>query len=104
MDGQLFTIRHLLILKEQIAAFDIEYVHPEVGFDFSAVTGAFTEAREKGALNGIYKLAANGMPRVVENMLDAKVVSSRLHAHVDVLGAGCETAQRYKYSQAYGQR
>ena len=75
-DGQLFLIKHLIILKEQIVAFDIEFVRPDVNIDFSALTGTFWELREKGIFSseGIIKLVKGAaMPKVVENMLDAKV-------------------------------
>ncbi|TGJ71023.1 Golgi transport complex subunit 3 [Orbilia oligospora] len=71
-DSQLFLLKHLLILKEQIVAFDIEYVRPEVEFDFST----FWEIRQTESLfspNGLMKLVQKGLPKVVENMLDAKV-------------------------------
>ena len=75
-DGLLFLIKHLIILKEQIVAFDIEFVRPDVNIDFSALTGTFWELREKGIFSseGIIKLVKGAaMPKVVENMLDAKV-------------------------------
>ncbi|KAJ5594800.1 uncharacterized protein N7459_001008 [Penicillium hispanicum] len=76
-DGQLFLMSHLLILKQQIVAFDIEYVAPEVSFDFSGVTNTFWELRERGGLfnpRNLMRLVGHGLiPRVVENMLDAKV-------------------------------
>ncbi|KAI9370093.1 Sec34-like family-domain-containing protein [Aspergillus egyptiacus] len=76
-DGQLFLMSHLLILKQQIVAFDIEYVAPEVSFDFSGVTNTFWELRERGGLfnpRNLVRLVGHGLlPRVVENMLDAKV-------------------------------
>jgi hypothetical protein len=77
VDGQLFLMSHLLILKQQIVAFDIEYVAPEVSFDFSAMTSTFWELRERGGLfnpRNLMRLVGHGLlPRVVENMLDAKV-------------------------------
>ncbi|CAG8269392.1 unnamed protein product [Penicillium salamii] len=76
-DGQLFLMSHLLILKQQIVAFDIEFVAPEVSFDFSGVTSTFWELRERGGLfnpRNLMRLVGHGLiPRVVENMLDAKV-------------------------------
>ncbi|KAI9844895.1 MAG: Golgi transport complex subunit 3 [Sclerophora amabilis] len=76
VDGQLFLIKHLLILKSQIVAFDIEFVTPEVSFDFSSVTNTFWELRERGGLvnpKNLIRLMGGGLlPRVVENMLDAK--------------------------------
>ena len=70
-------IKHLLILKQQIVAFDIEFVAPDVSFDFSGVTNTFWELRERGGLfnpRNLMRLVGRGLlPRVVENMLDAKV-------------------------------
>ena len=87
-DSNLFLISHLLRLKQQIVAFDIEYVTPEVTFDFSSLTTTFYELRERGGLwnpSSWYKLAAGGLlPRVVENMLDAKAeLDGRLRAVIN---------------------
>ena len=76
-DGQLFLIKHLLTLKQQIVAFDIEFVTPDVEFDFSGVTNTFWELRERGGLfnpRTLLRFVGGGglLPRVVENMLDAK--------------------------------
>lgn len=77
LDGQLFLIKHLLILKQQIVAFDIEYVTPDVFFDFSGVTNTFWELRERGGLfdpRNLWRVMGGDLlPKVVENMLDAKV-------------------------------
>lgn len=77
MDAQLFLIKHLLLLKQQIVAFDIEYVSPDVYVDFSGITSTFWELRERGGLfnpRNLVRLVGRGLlPRVVENMLDAKV-------------------------------
>ena len=76
MDGQLFLIKHLLILKQQIVAFDIEFVTPDVSFDFSGVTNTFYELRDRGGLfdpRNLWRFMGGGLlPKVVENMLDAK--------------------------------
>ena len=76
-DGQLFLLKHLLLLKSQIVAFDIEYVTPDVSFDFSGVASTFWELRERGGLFNPatwMRLFSSGglLPKVVENMLDAK--------------------------------
>jgi hypothetical protein len=79
-NGQLFLLTHLLHLKQQIVAFDIEFIPPEVEFDFSSVTNTFYELRDRGALwnpTSWYRLVSGAvggglLPRVVENMLDAK--------------------------------
>ncbi|EGD98339.1 hypothetical protein TESG_05718 [Trichophyton tonsurans CBS 112818] len=76
-DGLLFLIRHLLVLKQQIVAFDMEFVSPDVSFDFSGVTNTFWELQERGGLFNTrtwMQLVGGGLlPQVVENMLDAKV-------------------------------
>lgn len=75
-DGHLFLIRHFLLLKEQIVTFDIEFVKPDTQIDFSGLAGSFWELREKGIFSrtGILNLVKGAaMPKVVENMLDAKV-------------------------------
>ncbi|KAK2857294.1 hypothetical protein FQN49_004847 [Arthroderma sp. PD_2] len=76
-DGLLFLVKHLLVLKQQIVAFDIEFVSPDVSFDFSGVTNTFWELRERGGLFNTrtwMQLVGGGLlPQVVENMLDAKV-------------------------------
>ncbi|MCJ1414536.1 Golgi transport complex subunit 3 [Xylographa parallela] len=76
-DAQLFLLKHLLLLKQQIVAFDIEYVTPDVSFDFSGVTNTFYELRDRGGLfdpRNLWRFVGGGLlPRVVENMLDAKV-------------------------------
>lgn len=88
IDGQLFLIKHLLILKQQIVAFDIEYVTPDVSFDFSGFTNTFWELRERGGLfdpRNLWRFMAGGLlPKVVENMLDAKVeLDGRLRTVID---------------------
>jgi hypothetical protein len=97
-DANLFLIAHLLRLKQQIVAFDIEFITPQVTFDFSSLTNTFHELRERGGLwnpAGWVKLAAGGLlPRVVENMLDAKaeldgrlraVINDFVNGYVDVM-------------------
>ncbi len=73
----------LLIFKQQIVAFDIEYVSPDVNLDFSSVTNTFWELRERGGLfnpvNLMRLVGGTLAPRIVVNMLDAKMeLDSRL--------------------------
>jgi hypothetical protein len=75
-DASLFLLKHLLALKQHIVAFDIEFVSPDVQFDFSAVTNTFWELRSRGGLFNplnLVRLVGGGLvPKVVTNMLDAK--------------------------------
>jgi conserved oligomeric Golgi complex subunit 3 len=92
-DGQLFLLRHLLLLKSQIVAFDIEFVTPDISFDFSGMTNTFYELRERGGLfnprNLMRLLNAGLFPQVVENMLDAKVeLDGRLRTVINDFTAG----------------
>ena len=95
-DGQLFLLRHLLLLKSQIVAFDIEFVTPDISFDFSGVTNTFYELRERGGLfnpRNLMRLIGGGLfPQVVENMLDAKVeLDGRLRTVINDFTAGYAT-------------
>ncbi|KAF2175538.1 Sec34-domain-containing protein [Zopfia rhizophila CBS 207.26] len=85
-DASLFLIKHLLLLKQQIVAFDIEFVTPEtdIQFDFTSVTNTFWELRSRGGLFNPRNLVGLLIPKVVENMLDAKAeVDARLRGAIN---------------------
>ena len=79
--SNLFLLIHLLHLKTHLLAFDISSntANPDVSVDFSGPLSTFTELRERGTslFNpvNLMRLISSGtlLPRVVENMLDAKV-------------------------------
>ncbi|OQV05207.1 hypothetical protein CLAIMM_09986 [Cladophialophora immunda] len=81
-------------LDDDSVAFDIEYVTPDVSFDFSGVASTFWEIRERGGLfnpASWMKLFSSGglLPRVVENMLDAKVeLDGQLRTAINEFTAG----------------
>jgi hypothetical protein len=85
-DAALFLVSHLLLLKQQIVAFDIEFVTPEteIQYNFSSVTNTFWELRARGGLFNPRNLVGLLVPKVVENMLDAKAeVDARLRQAIN---------------------
>lgn len=85
-DSALFLVSHLLLLKQQIVAFDIEFVTPEteVHYNMSSITNTFWELRSRGGLFNPRNLVGLLIPKVVENMLDAKAeVDARLRQAIN---------------------
>ncbi|KAI9489876.1 Sec34-like family-domain-containing protein [Zychaea mexicana] len=76
LDGQLFLIKHLLVLKEQLAPFEANLIHSGKALDFSHVTDTLSSFQQNRSLifnpNALIGLAQTGMPRVVEISLDSR--------------------------------
>jgi CobQ-like glutamine amidotransferase family enzyme len=70
LDADLFLLKNLLMLKEHIQNFDIEYVSSETFLDFSGIGDILNKLR-----NGkydIFGLVQDSVPKVVKNMIDAR--------------------------------
>lgn len=79
IDGELFEIKHLLILREQIAPFRVDFTVRETSLDFSKVkTAAFGLLQKRkqlfamGSNNALLEFLLEGTPQVKEHFLDSR--------------------------------
>ena len=74
MDGQLFAIKQLLVLREQIAPFEADFSVTEKDLDFShmrdhlrAILAGRASLFALSSQNAMVQLMARGAPRILES-------------------------------------
>ncbi|KAF5272865.1 hypothetical protein FQR65_LT00461 [Abscondita terminalis] len=93
MDGRLFQIKHLLILREQIAPFQVDFTVKEVSLDFSNIKAAavgLINNRNKlftfSSNNALLEFLLEGTPKVREYLIDSrKEIDKQLKSSCEAL-------------------
>lgn len=79
IDGELFEIKHMLIIREQIAPFRVDFTSRETSLDFSKTkTAAFSLIQRRKQLfamdsnNALLEFLFDSAPQVKEHILDSR--------------------------------
>ncbi|XP_071875229.1 conserved oligomeric Golgi complex subunit 3 [Bombus fervidus] len=78
LDAELFQIKHLLILREQIAPFQVDFTIKEYSLDFSKVKTAAFGLLEKSSRfftlsnNALLEFLLEGAPQMKEQLIDSR--------------------------------
>lgn len=78
MDAQLYYLKNLIILKNQLNNFDIQFVRTETTLDFTSGISEIIETFKNGQFmyhvnkkGGFFEMVSKTVPKVINNMIDA---------------------------------
>jgi conserved oligomeric Golgi complex subunit 3 len=77
LHGDLFLIRHILILREQLTPFEASLQTHQKKLDFGPTTKAITSFTSRSLLrfdasNGLIQFAVHGLPNINDALVDTK--------------------------------
>ncbi|CAH01574.1 Golgi transport complex subunit COG3 [Kluyveromyces lactis] len=70
LDTQLSLLKNLLLLRDQIQNFDIQYISKETYLDFSGLLKGINDIRRRTI--SVFQMGFDTVPKIINNMVDAR--------------------------------
>lgn len=71
LDTQLALLKNLLLIRDQIQNFDIQYISKETYLDFSGLLKGINDIRKRSL--SIFQMGFDSVPKIISNMVDARL-------------------------------